>query len=504
MKTRTWHLFPLILLTLIGYSTARGELLVHGTADMYWIAQVGQDQANNKKTIIRQRHIGGSPNWQLLTQINAPVVALANRGNDLAVLLESGDWMMLWPGGSSTGQLPEDGAKLLNLASSGDTFWAIAAARSGRAPTTAGATQPAATMPAGTLVLYRLEKGRWVMLAPLPGAAATAAQTSFAVYDGSPILALLTENNRIETFDFDPAQNNWRPSGSLPAPPETSHIKLLNSDRRLILWTGSELRAGAILGRNEAWSTPVNLLSQPDSLGEGVEDVTFAGQSIRLIAQGSGKIIENSYGTDGTFRGRIDLPGVIAPTGPGQFEWVTAVSAAALMFVLLNSFRQRTPTDLEQLAEKGINLAQPLKRLLAGILDALPIFGTGVAVISQFDPQHPADVDAMAHALRYPLLIASAVYILHVLVCEMIWGWSLGKKLFGLRVVMADGSKPNTRAIVLRNLLRVIDVSMMFVPTMLVIISPLRQRVGDVAAETIVVSDSPATPSEQKKESSED
>jgi uncharacterized RDD family membrane protein YckC len=39
-----------------------------------------------------------------------------------------------------------------------------------------------------------------------------------------------------------------------------------------------------------------------------------------------------------------------------------------------------------------------------------------------------------------------------------------------------------------RNALRLIDVTMLGLPLLLVLISPLRQRVGDLAAQTVVVS----------------
>ena len=62
--------------------------------------------------------------------------------------------------------------------------------------------------------------------------------------------------------------------------------------------------------------------------------------------------------------------------------------------------------------------------------------------------------------------------------------------LVGTRVISLDGSRPSPAAIVTRNLLRPFDVILLFVP----LLSPLRQRVGDMAAGTIVVMDTGTPP----------
>ena len=77
-------------------------------------------------------------------------------------------------------------------------------------------------------------------------------------------------------------------------------------------------------------------------------------------------------------------------------------------------------------------------------------------------------------------------YLLHTLVAEVICGQSLGKMAFGLKVVGPDGGTPTRLALVLRNLLRVVDVALAL-PLVTVLISPLRQRVGDMVAGTVVV-----------------
>ena len=63
-------------------------------------------------------------------------------------------------------------------------------------------------------------------------------------------------------------------------------------------------------------------------------------------------------------------------------------------------------------------------------------------------------------------------------------GQTLGKKLFGLRVVARDGAAAGAGALLVRNLVRMIDVA---VGVILMAIDPLARRLGDRMAGTLVV-----------------
>ena len=84
---------------------------------------------------------------------------------------------------------------------------------------------------------------------------------------------------------------------------------------------------------------------------------------------------------------------------------------------------------------------------------------------------------------------AFAVLFGYHTVTELRWGASPGKRIFGVRVTTDGGLPPTTGAIVLRNLLRVIDYVPPFVviDVVAVLTSSRRMRVGDVFAGTLVV-----------------
>ena len=69
-------------------------------------------------------------------------------------------------------------------------------------------------------------------------------------------------------------------------------------------------------------------------------------------------------------------------------------------------------------------------------------------------------------------------------------GQTPGKRAVGIRVVSDDGLSINVSQSILRNLLRVIDVAPPFMPGVVsMIVTPRMQRLGDLAAGTIVVVD---------------
>ncbi|HEY1628283.1 MAG TPA: RDD family protein [Tepidisphaeraceae bacterium] len=486
---RSNKFFPTALLLLLSVASAHAasrDLLARGSSEMYWIARIGTDPTGQIQTTIQSRPIGSDGSWKQIAQLSDRVVSITRGDSNLTVLLAGGDWMTLWDGGSSGGVLPDDGSKLIMLAGGGDAgLWAIASAHAGIAPTTSVATQPAATMPAGTLLFDRLSQGRWVTLAPLPPSAKAAKDLSLAFLDGHATLAILLDKGEVRTLAWNSERGDWDSTMRINADAATTRIKLLDGLPHSALWTAGDSGGGVIHFADQ----PPIPLAMP--AGVSVGDVTVTGGSIRALSIESGKIAEYAFAPDGSSRGKNILPMPTAPAQDKPFEWLSAVAAGMLVLVLLNSMRRREGSPLELLEQAGIVLAPLGRRWVAGTIDALPILGMMFYLAFRMQPSESEDIQTLAASIQIPLLIATAIYLLHTLICEWMWGWTLGKKLCGLRVAMLDGTPPSTQAIVLRNLLRVIDVAMFF-PLLLILISPLRQRVGDLAAETIVILQKPS------------
>jgi membrane protease YdiL (CAAX protease family)/uncharacterized RDD family membrane protein YckC len=125
------------------------------------------------------------------------------------------------------------------------------------------------------------------------------------------------------------------------------------------------------------------------------------------------------------------------------------------------------------------------RRLLAALIDngvwlvaalwaASTIFSAGIS-----------DGDVLA---LYSLILFSG-WFNYFAFMEWRWGQTLGKMAVGLRVTTESGERPGWNAAAIRNLLRLIDV--LLIGPILIATSARRQRLGDRAAHTVVVSARP-------------
>ena len=85
-------------------------------------------------------------------------------------------------------------------------------------------------------------------------------------------------------------------------------------------------------------------------------------------------------------------------------------------------------------------------------------------------------------------LLVLAIEMSYFFVFESLQGQTLGKRIAKLRVVRRDGSAPSTGRIALRTLLRPVDYTFVGILTVLAT-GKRRQRLGDLAADTIVRDD---------------
>jgi uncharacterized RDD family membrane protein YckC len=131
-------------------------------------------------------------------------------------------------------------------------------------------------------------------------------------------------------------------------------------------------------------------------------------------------------------------------------------------------------------------------RLFALLLDlaiTFPIWGgilyffmyDDLAALSMFEQmRNPTP------AIELVLPVISVVEALYGLVFEVAMRATIGKRMMGLKVVAEGGGRAKGGAIVLRNLMRVLEFQFPAV-AVLVFLTPSRQRLGDVLSRTLVV-----------------
>lgn len=132
-------------------------------------------------------------------------------------------------------------------------------------------------------------------------------------------------------------------------------------------------------------------------------------------------------------------------------------------------------------------LAAPASRFLAWILDAVVQMALVMALfllLSWFALFSSDVINAIV------ILMLFVIWLGYGMVLEWVWrGRTLGKKVFGLRVVDAEGLQLQPKQIVVRNLLRIVDGLPFFylVGGAACFLSRRCQRLGDLAAGTVVL-----------------
>lgn len=84
--------------------------------------------------------------------------------------------------------------------------------------------------------------------------------------------------------------------------------------------------------------------------------------------------------------------------------------------------------------------------------------------------------------------LGGLIFFVYYIVMEATQGATLGKMALGLRVVRVDGAPISWSESVIRNLLRIVDCLVFYIlGAILIWTSPLKQRLGDKVAHTVVV-----------------
>lgn len=126
--------------------------------------------------------------------------------------------------------------------------------------------------------------------------------------------------------------------------------------------------------------------------------------------------------------------------------------------------------------------AAMLDVLFVGVIYSAVLAGLYYSVLRFF----PAFMDAASTALA-PAVIGGYFILME----GLFRGQTLGKNILRLRVLMADGTPITFPAAVVRNLLRVADFlpAAYLVGAVAIFLNPRAQRIGDLAAGTVVVSE---------------
>src|SRR4051794_6580373 len=131
------------------------------------------------------------------------------------------------------------------------------------------------------------------------------------------------------------------------------------------------------------------------------------------------------------------------------------------------------------------------RRIGAMLIDAFVLFVVFFVVGLASGGGHSGHGRASIHLGSNASLIFLGITLAYFFVCEALTGQTLGKRLLRIRVVSADGSRASVGQALGRTLLRVVDsLPVLYIVGLISVLATgrgRRQRVGDLAAGTVVV-----------------
>lgn len=211
---------------------------------------------------------------------------------------------------------------------------------------------------------------------------------------------------------------------------------------------------------------------------------------------------------------RVGLNGVqgeveaLLPREPTRWEknadWLIQILTFAAAMALMMLFWRQTPGRTEVRLPERIVLAPLSRRMLSGLIDLTPglwvagaVYGLGVdELLLRHWPGTPVPKPPAA---MIPGWVVIAVTVGHTTACEFIAARSIGKWFTGLYVADFRGVPAPPGATFVRSITKVLDL-VAWLLLLLPIISPHRQRLGDVLAKTVVVMREPEEPEERSED----
>jgi uncharacterized RDD family membrane protein YckC len=487
----------------------------------------------NRLWLVQPRPHGYAVSWRApggpLTQaasFYAPIALLAASGDDLYLFQTDGSFYRYSATGTTeSAWIPEvnlPGQALpLSLAVVGPVPYAVVPSQiAAQLPSAAAATGTAASAPfepdqsPQSLVCYRSR--HWWAVTACPPAAAFSHQRGLpqrlACFNDKLWLFWSTDS-QIVWQPYDIATGQWLAPGTLAVPGLAAFwTATVNRIPVLVVRTDDSERQAIRFYR---WNA--NPADEQDARNWVETQLQFSPAPAQLPAfdlsdvfgfnQHLGLLYTNPTCTCLVF-GRFDGPPAIStvdllaqparqrPATPIQTAWLGLL---LLILATVFVFRRRqlvTPATLPA----DLSVAFTMQRLAGCLIDLLPLSLLTAAVlrIGWFDAWEQLASWAVDPRLaRFGLpdqaaltwwLLTAALYAVYAVVMELATSATVGKMLVRIKVVSRNGHRPAAWQILLRNLLRLVELMPPFwVLGFLVVLSQNRQRTGDVLANTLVV-----------------
>lgn len=130
------------------------------------------------------------------------------------------------------------------------------------------------------------------------------------------------------------------------------------------------------------------------------------------------------------------------------------------------------------------------RRIVAALIDFIPLIILFGLMAAAFGDVTSGDGEFSVNLTGVPFILFAVLSLGYYVVLEALTGRTLGKMVMGLEVVRLDGEPYELKACLIRNVLRIVDGLPVFyiVGLICVAVTSEKQRLGDLAAGTVVVS----------------
>lgn len=343
--------------------------------------------------------------------------------------------------------------------------------------------------------LVQLQRNRWV-IAPLPEAWPRGSRGWLVVVrptDSMPTLIAATGVDNVQLFR--PADGTWEAQTVTLDDISDADVAAVSLHGRLLL---SRVRSSPesidaatwVVGPERTHALPPLKIEKPAS---SLWSVVVMEQTVALLSLDAARRVVMTR-TDIT-GSQPSAPMAMMLEQPPAFandpDRLLIVCVLGLSTLLMVSIWRRDPSWNKLSLPESLVLADLPRRIIAGTLDIAPcvvlasiITGTPLDAMHTHWPGLSGSWERLT-----PGAIAIALVVVHCTLGELFTGSTLGKGLMGLRVATMAGEPPDVVRILLRNLLKVMDLVAWYILPVLAIVGPHHQRLGDLVARTVVVRD---------------
>ncbi len=545
LKIHRIAIFAVVLAVNAGFAAAEYKYIAAGNKEALWLVRV---DAGAGKFDLLTRPAGKKWRWVTDDMTGVPAAAAAVGGRVLLLLPDpygylifhaSDDRPSQGPPANDAARWPRGEAPLAACQANRYAAAEMLVLVAGNGGETGGAPTKPATGPVitngkqpnrlVTLSLFGNAEKKWTYLAEIKNVRLSEETAVYLVSTGDAAYVLITDESqsKLTIIRNDSQQEVSMPSGAKPVGMITTKTGVIVVRRSTEEGKSGQLSL-AIFEGGKFSLKQVTDNKKPFAPAE-TPMIAQLGGRIAMLWKDGGRLMLATCERTGVMNlqetiGILDKP---ATDTNGQnimeyFLWSVLIATFLSMLLV----RRRSPTKPFMLPA-GMMTGNLLKRLAAGLIDIIPFFITASIILYNMFPsllpeKQPQSFDeAVAFAEKFnnsaPAAYASIAallgYTVYCILMEWRFGATVGKMLMRLRVV-GDSGKPVAMAnIIMRNVFRILELSMtpfQLVLLLIPLITSNRQRLGDILARTTVVQTGfaitlpPPPPRQEEPEDSDD